>query len=357
MLTHNLIKGIQDTDEKLAVVRGILLKLPYPNRETIKVLCDHLRLVVQYSDINKMSSKNIGLTWSLSLGTITGTLIQLLIESDIGAPSTIVFNVPLHTAVENSRRFDTFEPIYVPNVVTATINWLIEHESYKNELFVEKGNPSFLETYKRKFNSGEIDKIPDDADCNDIASLLQLWLSELKDGLIPEEDINKFKRVSEMNPKDQRIALREIFDRLPSENKATLKIILGLFCRIISNSFLIDALCLASVISPSLRNPYSVAIKNARSLFNFDFSSDFQRNKSSSFGKIDELYIINSSKNENSDVIDSPKRIKKIRKNKSDGESQDKVKIKDSMLKQDKERKKKKNKKMSDSNEETKSQT
>lgn len=275
-----------------------------------------------------MNSKNIGLTWSLSLGTITGTLIQLLVESEHGAPSTIVFKVPLRTAVENSRRFDTFERIYVPNIVNETINWLIEHESYKSELFVEKGNPTFLETYKRKFNSGDTD-IPDDADSNDVASLLQFWLSELKDGLIPEEHLNKFKRVAEMNPKDQRVTLRELFNQLPPENNATLKAILGLFCRIISNSFLIDALCLASVLSPSLRNPYSAAIKNARSLFNFDFSNDFNRKKSSSFGKIDELYIINSSKNENPDVIDGPKRIKKIRKNKSDGESQDRVKIKE----------------------------
>lgn len=215
-----------------------------------------------------MSSKNIGLTWSLSVGPITGSLFKVLVDSDYEPPSTIVFKVPLQVAVKNSYRFDTVGDIFIPNIVTSTIDWLNQHEAYKSDIFLEKGDPETVLNFKHMFNTGMLETIPENANSNDVASLLHLWLSELDGELIPKKCLGEFKRLHELPKKDHRKALKDIIDKLPPENLSTLKMIIDLFCKIVSNSYLIDSALLGSLISITLRHPYSVLIRHAaRNIF------------------------------------------------------------------------------------------
>ena len=65
----------KDKGECYAVIRAILLRLPFAHRETIKFLAEHLRLVAANSHVNKMTARNIEITWSLSVGGVVGAFV------------------------------------------------------------------------------------------------------------------------------------------------------------------------------------------------------------------------------------------------------------------------------------------
>jgi len=70
----------KDRGECYAVLKAILARIPYVNRETIKLLSEHLKLVCANSEKNKMSVRNIEITWSLSVGPIVGAYADVFLK-------------------------------------------------------------------------------------------------------------------------------------------------------------------------------------------------------------------------------------------------------------------------------------
>jgi hypothetical protein len=118
------LESTKSKEECVHVLKEILRRIPYSNRETIRLLADHLKRVAAQHEKNKMTARNIELTWSLSVGGVTGGLMKVLIENDVEIPSTVQFGLPLRVACRNSEIPDDMGPFAVPAVIRKTVNWI-----------------------------------------------------------------------------------------------------------------------------------------------------------------------------------------------------------------------------------------
>lgn len=123
------LEATKSKEELVYVLKQILRTIPYANRETIRVLVDHLKRVAARSEKNKMTARNIELTWSLSVGGVTGGLMKVLIENDVSVPSSIQFGVSIAEACKNSEIPDDMGPFMVPTVLRKTVSWIRSHST------------------------------------------------------------------------------------------------------------------------------------------------------------------------------------------------------------------------------------
>ncbi|XP_049850341.1 uncharacterized protein LOC126322529 isoform X2 [Schistocerca gregaria] len=229
-----LALNIADRQERIYVLRSILYKLPLANRETIRILIDHLRRVVAHSHLNRMTVRNLEITWSLSIGQSTGALIKVLTESDFSLPSTLQFFVPFDVALRNScLSLSDDKSIIVPITVSTCVNWLLRHKSYKKRrLIASRANFKTVSSLMHAFNSGQFD-LPSDVQDRKVAMLLQCWVQSLPeyDGLLPESvvrDLGHLPPIDECNSDFQEIILK-----LPESNLETIKVLVSFLHKII----------------------------------------------------------------------------------------------------------------------------
>lgn len=115
----NYVTALPDTDSsKKPKLITLYSKLPYPNRETLKFLADHFRLVAKNSTVNKMHEENIERTLGIMYGTTISRFVNFcssfptdfnyfrairsVMDDPSICPSTIVFGNPLEDAAANS---------------------------------------------------------------------------------------------------------------------------------------------------------------------------------------------------------------------------------------------------------------
>uniref|UniRef100_A0A8C5RSS1 Rho GTPase activating protein 9 n=1 Tax=Laticauda laticaudata TaxID=8630 RepID=A0A8C5RSS1_LATLA len=58
---------LSDHKEKVSKLAGVIQTLPQPNRDTLHYLLQHLRRVMDHSDINRMTTQNIGIVFGPTL--------------------------------------------------------------------------------------------------------------------------------------------------------------------------------------------------------------------------------------------------------------------------------------------------
>uniref|UniRef100_A0A8C5RVN5 Rho GTPase activating protein 9 n=1 Tax=Laticauda laticaudata TaxID=8630 RepID=A0A8C5RVN5_LATLA len=61
------IASLSDHKEKVSKLAGVIQTLPQPNRDTLHYLLQHLRRVMDHSDINRMTTQNIGIVFGPTL--------------------------------------------------------------------------------------------------------------------------------------------------------------------------------------------------------------------------------------------------------------------------------------------------
>uniref|UniRef100_A0A8C6Y8C1 Rho GTPase activating protein 9 n=1 Tax=Naja naja TaxID=35670 RepID=A0A8C6Y8C1_NAJNA len=58
---------LSDHKEKVSKLAGLIQTLPQPNRDTLHYLLQHLRRVMDHSDVNRMTTQNIGIVFGPTL--------------------------------------------------------------------------------------------------------------------------------------------------------------------------------------------------------------------------------------------------------------------------------------------------
>ncbi|KAJ1555643.1 hypothetical protein HK405_015198 [Cladochytrium tenue] len=88
ILTHQLtsefiaILDLDDRNERVQLLAQLASRLPPANRTLLRVLCSHLVEVVQRSDINKMTVRNVAIVFSPTLAVPAGVFGLMLAEFD-----------------------------------------------------------------------------------------------------------------------------------------------------------------------------------------------------------------------------------------------------------------------------------
>ncbi|KAJ1538479.1 hypothetical protein HK405_013810, partial [Cladochytrium tenue] len=73
---------LDDRNERVQRLAQLASRLPPANRTLLRVLCSHLVEVVQRSDINKMTVRNVAIVFSPTLAVPAGVFGLMLAEFD-----------------------------------------------------------------------------------------------------------------------------------------------------------------------------------------------------------------------------------------------------------------------------------
>lgn len=184
-LALHSLKAIANEKERAVVMRGIMYMIPLAYRESCRVLAEHLRQVAALSDKNKMTLRNIELTWSLSVGQMTGAVMRVLAENPLSTPSTLQYRLPLDVAAENAARGLSDKTISVPYAVTRLVEFLTENDGFSTPMLfnTEPKNPELIEDMIYVLNGGSINGVdsafPAETSPVDAAVALKQWIAEL----------------------------------------------------------------------------------------------------------------------------------------------------------------------------------
>ncbi|KLO17933.1 RhoGAP-domain-containing protein [Schizopora paradoxa] len=86
ILTHDLhsrflgVIDLLDVEERIKELQELISQLPYPNYCLLRALTAHLILIVQNSNINKMTMRNVGIVFSPTLGIAAGVFSLMMSE-------------------------------------------------------------------------------------------------------------------------------------------------------------------------------------------------------------------------------------------------------------------------------------
>ena len=78
---------LEDLQEKITELSHLIAILPVPNYSLLRALTAHLISIVQNSNVNKMTMRNVGMVFSPTLGIPAGVVVLMLAEFNC------VFNV------------------------------------------------------------------------------------------------------------------------------------------------------------------------------------------------------------------------------------------------------------------------
>lgn len=238
-----LALGIANDQERATVMRGIMYMIPLAYRETCRVLVDHLRLVAANSEVNKMTIRNVELTWSLSVGQMTGAIVRVLSESPFPVPSTLQFHVPLEVAIENTPREMTSEKHLVPYAVSKLVSYMKENDAFSTPFLfsTEPKSADILEDVIYVLNGGSLGvdgAFPAEMSVIYAASALKQWISDVPgdSGLFPDAMRPDFVRVippggpeaKSINYAQMPDKLEPLVWKLPDAHLETLKMLLGM---------------------------------------------------------------------------------------------------------------------------------
>ncbi|KAI9347990.1 Rho GTPase activation protein [Zopfochytrium polystomum] len=79
----NAIIDLEDRNDRIRELATLMGKLPSPNYTLLRVLCSHLVEVVQRSEVNKMTVRNVGIVFSPTLGIPAPLFGLMLGEFDV----------------------------------------------------------------------------------------------------------------------------------------------------------------------------------------------------------------------------------------------------------------------------------
>lgn len=174
-------------------MRGIMYMIPLAYRETCRVLSEHLRQVAANDEKNKMTLRNLELTWSLSVGQMTGAVMRVLAEDATSTPSTLQYRLPLDVAVENAPRGLSDQKPMVPYAVTKLVEYLNENDAFSvSNLFTS--DPKSIEVVEDiiyVLNGGSLGvdgAFPTEATPVDAAVALKQWIADIPGsaGIFPD---------------------------------------------------------------------------------------------------------------------------------------------------------------------------
>ncbi|KAI9356007.1 Rho GTPase activation protein [Zopfochytrium polystomum] len=77
-----MILELEDRNDRISELATLLSMLPSANYTLLRILCSHLVEVVQRSDVNKMTVRNVGIVFSPTLGIPVGLFGLMLAEFD-----------------------------------------------------------------------------------------------------------------------------------------------------------------------------------------------------------------------------------------------------------------------------------
>lgn len=173
-------------------MRGIMYMIPLAYRETCRVLADHLRMVAANDEKNKMTLRNLELTWSLSVGQMTGAVMRVLAEDPTCTPSTLQYRLPLDVAAENAPRGLSDKPM-VPYAVTRLVEYLNENDAFSvPQLFTtEPRSIELIEDIIYVLNGGSLGvdgAFPAETTPIDAAIALKQWIADIPGhaGIFPD---------------------------------------------------------------------------------------------------------------------------------------------------------------------------
>lgn len=173
-------------------MRGIMYMIPLAYRETCRVLADHLRMVAANDEKNKMTLRNLELTWSLSVGQMTGAVMRVLAEDATCTPSTLQYRLPLDVAAENAPRGLSDKPM-VPYAVTRLVEYLNENDAFSvPHLFTsEPRSIELIEDIIYVLNGGSLGvdgALPAETTPIDAAIALKQWIADIPGhaGIFPD---------------------------------------------------------------------------------------------------------------------------------------------------------------------------
>lgn len=257
----------KDPKERYHVIRSILLRLPFANRETVRILAGHLKLVAQHSALNKMSARNIELTWSLSVGAIVGAVMRVLVETDTQPPSSIVFGVPFVESCRNSEIADKPGPILVPAPISCALDYFRLHRRWSNDLFSKFSSSKVPAILRRNFNSGN-HSFPDDAEFLDVATFVRDFVVAMPDSLFSETLHDSFGQVADLRTSEEQVArLRDLFAQLPPSYRHTLKAFTSLLADCVANSSSMSSFSVAFAFGDRYVDKIPLLIDNSAELF------------------------------------------------------------------------------------------
>jgi len=79
-MTHRLSPDLVDAQERIKELSSLISQLPLANYSLLRALTAHLILIVQNSNINKMTMRNVGIVFSPTLGIPAGVFSLMLGE-------------------------------------------------------------------------------------------------------------------------------------------------------------------------------------------------------------------------------------------------------------------------------------
>eukprot|EP01088_Endostelium_zonatum_P020798 TRINITY_DN783_c3_g1_i1.p1 TRINITY_DN783_c3_g1~~TRINITY_DN783_c3_g1_i1.p1 ORF type:complete len:606 (+),score=117.50 TRINITY_DN783_c3_g1_i1:43-1818(+) len=224
-----LINSLQDAGKNgmfqvLPQILGLLLSLPLTNRETIRCFAEHLRLIAEHSDVNKMTLTNIGITLGISLSPTISNLLRLLIENPDLCPQTVVYGVPLEQAITNSDLSGL-----LPAPLVAAIDYISQEGYYKSELLYnpkDRNDPAWIDTVRNArmgFDQGRTN-VEDELSPDVVSELIVLYIRFLPEHLCGDVS-DQLKQLGEYHQPDKIQKVKNLLAQLPDANSSTLKLL------------------------------------------------------------------------------------------------------------------------------------
>jgi hypothetical protein len=137
---------IQDRSEKIAEATRLVSLLPVPNYASLRSLLGHLLRIVQKSDLNKMTARNVSIVFSPTLGLPAGLFTLLLAEF-----STIFIWKPL-----DPKRGEAISAIPISDVAIPIENQTNSSSPVENSAIATPASVSLPDGAQSAFMSDDI---------------------------------------------------------------------------------------------------------------------------------------------------------------------------------------------------------
>jgi hypothetical protein len=249
------------------VIRAILLRLPYPNRETIRLIALHLKKVAEFSDVNKMTPRNIELTWSLSVGAVVGAVMRVLVEIESPPPSSILFGIPFLESCRNTEVAESIGPFLVPAPISRAWEWFRTHQSWGDDLFSKFSSSELPRKMRVDFNAGN-HVISDSATPHDVATFVRDFIVEMPDSIFSDKLHDSFGSIADIQSPDEQVKrLRELFSQLHPAHRHTLKALTLFLSDILAHSTKMSSFSIAFAFEDRYVDKIPLLLDNAPELF------------------------------------------------------------------------------------------
>ena len=211
----------QNEDQELYKrLRFLSFQLPLAYRETLRLLVEHLKLVIDNRESNRMDINATRVCFGILLGPTISILITFLLSHfetlEYFLPRTQMFGYPLSVGSKMSKNG-------IPRPISDCLDWLDKEKRTKG-LWVNDGKKNVIREIRIKFDSLLSFDIDEDEHVDNVAGVAKLYISLLGEHLFGDEELVKqFNGVSVLSPQVKVSKLQLLIERLPELNKITLE--------------------------------------------------------------------------------------------------------------------------------------